>query len=61
MRGKGINYDTGAHLSGRWTRDAFDAATAQRELEVIAGELHCTAVRISSRPGLTSYWSPEVS
>ena len=47
MRGKGINYDTGARFPARWTRETFDSATARRELEVIARDLHCTAVRIS--------------
>lgn len=47
MRGKGINYDTGARLSSGWTREAFDSGTARREVSVIARELHCTAVRIS--------------
>lgn len=47
MRGKGINYDTGARLSSGWTREAFDSATARREMRVIASDLHCTAVRIS--------------
>ena len=47
MRGKGINYDTGARLSGGWTREAFDSSVVRREMQVIAGDLHCTAVRIS--------------
>ncbi|MFI5696521.1 hypothetical protein ACIA58_31995 [Kribbella sp. NPDC051586] len=47
MRGKGINYDTGAQFPARWTRTDFDSATVRRELTVIADELHCTAVRIS--------------
>ncbi|WP_329005657.1 hypothetical protein OHA18_19960 [Kribbella sp. NBC_00709] len=47
MRGKGINYDTGAQFPRQWTRNNFDSETARRELAVIANELHCTAVRIS--------------
>jgi hypothetical protein len=47
VRGKGINYDTGARLSSGWTREAFDSATVRREMQVLAGDLHCTAVRIS--------------
>jgi len=47
MRGKGINYDTGARMSRRWTREEFDSETARRELEVIRNELHCNAVRIT--------------
>ncbi|TDC72603.1 hypothetical protein E1193_27360 [Micromonospora sp. KC606] len=52
MRGRGINYDTGARLANGWTRKAFDSSTVRREMQVIAGDLHCTAVRISgSDPG----------
>lgn len=47
MRGKGINYDTGARLSRGWTRETFDATTVRRDMRVIADDLHCTAVRIS--------------
>ena len=47
MRGRGINYDTGARLSGGWTRDAFDSTAVRRDMQVIADDLHCTAVRIS--------------
>lgn len=47
MRGKGVNYDTGARLAGGWTREAFDEATVRRDMRVIASELHCTAVRVS--------------
>jgi hypothetical protein len=47
VRGKGINYDTGAHLAGGSTRESFDPATVRREIQVIADELNCTAVRIS--------------
>jgi hypothetical protein len=47
MRGKGIHYDTGTHLSDGWTREAFDSSTVRREMQVIAGDLHCTAVRIT--------------
>ena len=47
MRGKGINYDTGAHPAGGCTRTSFDSATVRREMQIIADDLHCTAVRIS--------------
>ncbi|MEO3872198.1 hypothetical protein ABGB18_25570 [Nonomuraea sp. B12E4] len=47
MRGKGINYDTGARVPAGWTREEFDAAVVRREMRVIADELHCTAVRVS--------------
>jgi hypothetical protein len=47
MRGKGINYDTGFSPGGRSSREHFDADVVRSEMRVIAGELHCTAVRIS--------------
>jgi len=47
MRGKGINYDTGFSPGGRISREEFDADVVRREMQVIASELHCTAVRIS--------------
>ncbi|GIL29418.1 hypothetical protein [Actinocatenispora comari] len=47
MRGKGINYDTGAYPAGHPTRERFDAATVGEEMRVIAADLHCTAVRIT--------------
>ncbi|MEV0585610.1 hypothetical protein [Nonomuraea sp. NPDC050310] len=47
MRARGINYDTG-FLPGRdLSRKVFDPDTVQRDLEVIARDLHCDAVRIS--------------
>jgi hypothetical protein len=47
MRGKGINYDTGFSPGGRISREDFDADVVRREMQVIASELRCTAVRIS--------------
>lgn len=47
MQGKGINYDTGVSPGGKITRDAFDSATVAREMQIIADDLHCTAVRIT--------------
>lgn len=47
MRGRGVNYDTGFIEGVTSTRRSFDARTVRRELGVIAGELHCTAVRVS--------------
>ena len=47
IRGRGINYDTGFFPSGQNSRTRFDPDTVRREMRVIAGELHCTAVRIS--------------
>jgi hypothetical protein len=47
MRAKGINYDTGVSPGGKITRDVFDSATVAREMQIIAEDLHCTAVRIT--------------
>jgi hypothetical protein len=47
MRGKGINYDAGFFPGGKASRPDFDGAVVRRELEIIATDLHCDAVRIS--------------
>lgn len=47
MRIRGINYDTGFTPGGRSSRRTFDPDVVRREMEVIAGDLHCTAVRIT--------------
>jgi hypothetical protein len=47
MRGKGINYDTGVRSGGKSSRELFDPAEVEREMQVIARDLHCTAVRIT--------------
>jgi hypothetical protein len=47
IRGKGINYDTGFSPAWQSSRPHFDAAQAERELQVIARDLHCTCVRIT--------------
>ncbi|NUW31441.1 hypothetical protein HTZ77_08390 [Nonomuraea sp. SMC257] len=44
---KGINYDTGFLNGPERSRQEFDRETARREMRVIAGELHCRAVRVS--------------
>jgi hypothetical protein len=36
MRGKGINYDTGFHPGGTSSREHFDPAIVQQEIQVIA-------------------------
>src|SRR5215470_2594153 len=56
MRGKGINYDTGFSPGGRNSREHFDAGIVRGEMRVIAGELGCTAVRISG--GATGQLAP---
>ena len=45
MERKGVSYDVGRVMSGNW-RPVFDQKVAQRELEIIRNDLHCTAVRI---------------
>lgn len=48
MQRKGINYDTGfTRLGAQPSREAFTPTQARRELEIIARDLHCNAVRIS--------------
>ncbi len=47
MRGKGISYDTGFINQGVSSRDPFDNAVVTRELQIIADDLHCTAVRLT--------------
>ncbi|MFH8409190.1 hypothetical protein ACH4FX_31035 [Streptomyces sp. NPDC018019] len=47
MRGKGIHYDTGTFPNGDTSRPVFDPRDAEREMRVIAEDLHCTAVRIT--------------
>ncbi|NUP83935.1 MAG: hypothetical protein HOV96_41055 [Nonomuraea sp.] len=44
---KGINYDTGFLNGPETSRKAFDPDVVAREMRVIAGELHCAAVRVS--------------
>ena len=47
IRGKGINYDTGFSPAGQNSRPNFDSAQVKNEIQVIASELHCTAIRVS--------------
>jgi hypothetical protein len=47
MRGRGINYDTGFTSGGNCSRPFFDPDQVVREMHVIAGDLHCNAVRIT--------------
>jgi hypothetical protein len=47
MRIRGINYDTGFFPGGKVSRASFDAVTVGRELQIIATDLHCNAVRVS--------------
>jgi hypothetical protein len=47
MRARGINYDTGFRPGGHLSRERFDPDVVRREMQVIARDLHCTAVRIT--------------
>jgi hypothetical protein len=47
MQTLGVNYDTGVVIDGTSTRTAFDDRTVRRELEIIAGDLHANAVRVT--------------
>lgn len=47
MRAMGINYDTGTHPAGNATRTRFVPEVVRREMRIIAGDLHCTAVRVT--------------
>ena len=46
MRREAVCYDVGRELEGRSWRPDFRPGEVRRELEIIAGDLHCTAVRI---------------
>jgi len=47
MRARGINYDTGFAPAGQPSRPTWDLGQVEREIQVIAEDLHCTAIRIS--------------
>ncbi|MFJ8313403.1 MULTISPECIES: hypothetical protein [unclassified Streptomyces] len=49
MRARGINYDTGFLPGDALSRKTFTPETVRQDMAVIAGELHCDAVRISGR------------
>ena len=50
MHRKGINYDTGfAPIGDGLSRETFEPAQVRREIEIIARDVHCNAVRISGR------------
>jgi hypothetical protein len=46
VRRRGVCYDAGRELEGRSCRPDFRPEEVRRELEIIAGDLHGTAVRI---------------
>lgn len=47
MRAYGICYDTGFLNKGNSTHEPFDPDRVKRDMRVIRGDLHCTAVRIT--------------
>jgi hypothetical protein len=47
MRTFGVNYDTGLVVDGRSTRATFDERIVRRELQIVADDLHASAVRIT--------------
>ena len=47
MRNYGIVYDTGISADGDSSRKRFDDAVVRRELQIIAADLHATAVRVT--------------
>ena len=50
MRLKGVNYDAGLFTSkDRSSRPNFPPEIVEREMEIIARDLHCNAIRISAR------------
>jgi len=61
VRGKGVCYDVGRELEGRSWRPDFRPAEVRQELEIIAGDLHCTAVRIQSADLSRLGWTAQVA
>jgi hypothetical protein len=49
VRARGINYDTGFLPGDKLSRKTFTAEIVRGEMAVVAGELHCDAIRISGR------------
>lgn len=47
MRNYGIVYDTGITADGTSSRKRFEDAVVRRELQIIADDLHATAVRVT--------------
>lgn len=61
MRRKGVCYDVGRELEGRSWRPDFRPEEARRELGIIAGDLHCTAVRIQGADLPRLGWTAQVA
>jgi hypothetical protein len=74
MRARGVCYDVGRVLQGTNWHPEFDLAEVRRELQIIAEDLHCNAVRICGQDvgrlaeagavalelGLEVWFSPEL-
>jgi hypothetical protein len=61
VRRKGVCYDVGRELEGRSWRPDFRPQEVRRELEIIVGDLHCTAVKIHSADLPRLAWTAEVA
>ena len=61
MRRKGVCYDVGRELGGRSWRPDFRPGEVRRELEIIAGDLHCTAVKIHGADLPRLGWTAQVA
>jgi len=61
VRRKGVCYDVGRELEGRSWRPDFRPAEVRRELEIIAGDLHCTAVKIHGAALPRLGWTAQVA
>jgi hypothetical protein len=61
VRRKGVCYDVGRELEGRSWRPDFRPGDVRRELEIIAADLHCTAVRIQSADVSRLDWTAQVA
>ncbi|GAA5198247.1 hypothetical protein GCM10023322_71180 [Rugosimonospora acidiphila] len=61
MRRKGVCYEAGRELEGRSWRPDFRPGEVRRELEIIAGDLHCTAVKIHSADLPRLGWTAQVA
>lgn len=46
MRGKGISYSTGAFTLPKRNEAGWDEHVVKREMQIIANDLHCNAVRV---------------
>jgi hypothetical protein len=61
VRRNGVCYDSGRELDGRSWRPDFRPAEVRRELEIIAGDLHCTAVKIHGADLSRLGWTAQVA